>query len=42
MAFLQTGRFQAEIAGTLNLSKSTISRKIYRNSFAEKEDPCDA
>ncbi|MCK9175968.1 MAG: IS30 family transposase, partial [Desulforhopalus sp.] len=42
MAFLQTGRSQTEIAGTLNRSKSTISREIYRNSFEGKYDPCDA
>ena len=41
-AFLQTGRSQTKIAGTLNRSKSTISREIRRNSFAEEYDPCNA
>ncbi|MBM9520838.1 helix-turn-helix domain-containing protein [Desulforhopalus vacuolatus] len=42
MAFLQTGRSQTEIAGTLNRFKSTISREIYRNSFEGKYDSCNA
>jgi IS30 family transposase len=42
MACLQTRRSQAEIAGTLNRSKSTISREIRRNSFAGEYNPCDA
>ena len=41
MAFLQTGRSQTEIAGTLNHSKSTISREIRWNSFEGKYDPCE-
>ena len=42
MAFLQRGRSQAEIAGTLNRSKSIISREIRRNSFEGEYDPCNA
>ncbi|MBM9520036.1 IS30 family transposase [Desulforhopalus vacuolatus] len=41
-AFLQIGRFQTDIADTLNRSKSTISREINRNSFEGIYDPCVA
>ena len=41
-AFLQIGRFQTDIADTLNRSKSTISREINRNSFEGSYDPCVA
>jgi IS30 family transposase len=42
MVFLQTGRSQTEIDGTLNRSNSTISREIHRNSFEGEYDPCNA
>jgi len=42
MAFLQTGRSQAEIADARNRSKRIISREIPRNSFEGEYEPCDA
>ena len=41
-AFLQTGRSHTSIADSLNRSKSTISREIYRNTFEGRYDPCIA
>ncbi|MBM9521244.1 helix-turn-helix domain-containing protein [Desulforhopalus vacuolatus] len=41
-AFLQIGRFQTDIADTLNRSKNTISHEINRNSFEGIYDPCVA
>ncbi|MBM9520845.1 helix-turn-helix domain-containing protein [Desulforhopalus vacuolatus] len=39
-AFLQTGRSHTDINETLNRSKSTISREIYRNPFEGTYEPC--